>query len=83
MQKESGTNRIQKLKQKWIEHLDRNNMTYREHWTFAVSHGLGCLRAGMYLIIHGFLPCFYEKTGSKLVHELEKDFVERENVINT
>jgi len=58
-------------------------MTYREHWMFAVSHGLGCLKAGMYLLIHGFLPCFYEKAGSKLVHKLEKDFVERENVTNT
>lgn len=58
-------------------------MTYCGHWTFAVSHGLSCIRAGLYLITHGILPCFYEKAGSELIHELEKDFVERENIINT
>jgi hypothetical protein len=71
------------LVKRWKNHLSENKMTYREHWMFAVGHGYCCIKAGLYLIIHGFLPCFYEKTGSKLVHELEKDFIERENVINT
>lgn len=71
------------LVKQWQNHLSHNKMTYCEHWTFAVGHGLGCIKAGWYLIIHGFFPCFYEKTGSKLVHKLEQDFVERENVINT
>lgn len=70
------------LVNKWKEHLDRNDMTYCKHWVFAVGHGLVCLRAGVYLCIHGFLPCFYRHAGSKLVHHLEKDFVEREHELN-
>ena len=70
------------LKKKWAEHLDRNDMTYWSHWRFAVGHGFHCMRAGIYLCIHGFLPCFYRHAGSKLVHRLEKEFVERENELN-
>lgn len=71
------------LVNKWRDHLKDNHMTYCEHFVFAVGHGLSCLRAGIYLIIHGFLPCFYRKAGSKLIHRLEKDFIERENEFNT
>lgn len=74
---------IQKLNHKWQNHLNHNKMTYCEHWVFAVGHGCSCIKAGCYLIIHGFFPCFYEKAGSKLVHKLEQDFIERENVTNT
>ena len=70
------------LSKRWKEHLDRNDMTYCKHWVFAEGHGLVCLRAGIYLCIHGFLPCFYRHAGSKLVHHLEKDFVEREHELN-
>lgn len=65
---------MQSLVNRWNKHLAENNMTYREHWLFAVSHGISCIFAGIYLIIHGFLPCFYRHTGSELVHQLEKDF---------
>lgn len=63
------------LVKKWVEHLNENNMTYCEHWKFAVSHGISCILAGFYLIIHGTLPCFYRHAGSELIHQLEKDFV--------
>jgi len=56
-------------------------MTYCEHFVFAVGHGLGCIRAGIYLCIHGILPCFYRHAGSKLVHKLEIDFVDHEEEI--
>lgn len=60
--------------QRWKKHLSDNNMTYREHWKFAVGHGLICLEAGLLLIIHGFFPCFFEHTGSFLVRKLQKSF---------
>jgi hypothetical protein len=62
------------LRKRWKKHLSENKMTYREHWKFAVSHGLICLEAGLFLIIHGFLPCFLERTGSALVRKLQKSF---------
>ena len=60
--------------EQWNEHLKENRMTYRGHWKFAVGHGLLCLKAGLYLIIHGFFPCFYQRAGSELVSKLAEDF---------
>jgi hypothetical protein len=62
------------LSKRWRYHLKDNNMTYREHWKFAVSHGILCVKAGLLLIIHGFLPCFFEKAGSLLVKVLHRSF---------
>jgi hypothetical protein len=70
---------MQSLVKKWFLHLHNNNMTYCEHFKFAVGHGLLCIKAGLYLIIHGLFPCFYQHAGSELVHKLEKIFVDREN----
>lgn len=62
------------LVKKWKDHLVENNMTYREHFVFALGHGFQCIRAGLYLIIHGIFPCFYQSAGSNLVHKLNKVF---------
>jgi hypothetical protein len=57
-------------------HLRNNKQTYREHFVFAGGHGLRCLRAAAYLLIHSVLPCFFERAGSRLVERMEKDFVD-------
>jgi hypothetical protein len=49
-------------------------MTYAQHWKFAVGHGLLCLEAGLFLIVHGFFPCFFQRAGSVLVRILNKSF---------
>lgn len=72
---------MQSLVKKWYNHLSQNNMTYCGHFKFAVGHGLTCLKAGCYLIIHGIFPCFYQHAGSELVHELEKVFTDREHLL--
>ena len=72
---------MQSLVKKWRSHLHGNNMTYLDHFRFAVGHGITCLKAGLYLIVHGLFPCFYQHAGSELVHELEKDFTRREQTI--
>lgn len=70
------------LRKKWNEHLNENNMTYWQHLKFAVGHGLICIRAGIYLCIHGLLPCFRRRAGTRLVQRLEKVFTEREYELN-
>ena len=70
------------LRKKWNEHLSENNMTYWQHFRFAIGHGLICIRAGVYLCIHGMLPCFRRRAGTKLVQRLEKVFTEREYELN-
>ena len=64
------------LKKRWSKHLSDNSMSYGSHFMFAVGHGIRCIKAGILLVIHGFLPCFYRKAGSKLVYRLSKEFTE-------
>lgn len=62
------------LHKKWTNHLKENNMTYIEHMIFALFYGICCLLAGLYLIIHSVLPCFFPTAGSDLVTKLSKRF---------
>lgn len=59
-------------------HLRRNRQTYVQHLLFAGGHGVRCLRAGWYLLIHAIAPCFFERAGSTLVRAMEKDFTEHQ-----
>jgi len=62
------------LYHKWIQHLKENNMTYFQHLVFAFFYGSCCLLAGLYLIIHSVLPCFFATVGSDLVTRLNLIF---------
>lgn len=62
------------LRKKWIHHLQSNNMTYIDHLGFALFYGLCCLLAGLLLITHSILPCFFPTAGSDLVKKLSKRF---------
>jgi hypothetical protein len=67
---------------KWKQHLIENEMTYREHLLFAISHGVLCLEAGMLLIIHGLFPCVFQKAGSALIDKLNQSFNQHKQEVN-
>jgi len=73
---------VEKLINQCEEHLKNNHMTYTEHFRFSSFHGCLCIKAGFLLFAHSILPCFFQKAGSRLVHRLEKVFIEREHEIN-
>lgn len=62
------------LYQRAVEHLRENKMTYREHFRFAGGHGLRCLKAAGYLVVHAIAPCWFRRAGSQLVERMERDF---------
>ena len=64
------------LYRKAVEHLRENKMTYREHFRFAGGHGLRCLKAAGYLVVHAIAPCWFRRAGSQLVERMERDFNE-------
>lgn len=64
------------LYQRAVEHLRENKMTYREHLRFAGGHGLRCLKAAGYLVVHAIAPCWFRRAGSQLVERMEQDFVD-------
>jgi hypothetical protein len=65
------------------EHLKENNMTYYQHFKFAVFHGLVCILAGFCLIIHAVLPCIFQTAGSDLVQSLAIVFKKRRRIDDT
>lgn len=65
------------IKEKWIDHLKENNMTYIQHMRFAVFYGCICFVAGFCLILHSILPCFFQNTGSDLVRIMASVFKKR------
>lgn len=66
-----------KIKEKWNNHLQENNMTYIEHMAFAMFYSCYCLMAGIYLAIHALLPCFFQTAGSDLISKLSERFKNR------
>ena len=66
---------------KSIKHLKDNNMSYYEHIKFAGKHGLSCVKAGIFLIIHGLIPALFPRAGSKLVNKLNKNFTEHNEIL--
>ena len=67
---------------KSVEHLQENNMGYWEHLLFASGHGIRCIKAGILLILHSFIPALFPKTGSILVKKLNKSFTDHKDWIN-
>jgi hypothetical protein len=61
---------------KSIDHLKENNMSYTQHFVFAITHGVKCIKAGLFLISHAVIPALFSKTGSNLVNQLNKNFVD-------
>ena len=49
---------MKNLIENWKTHLEENNMTYWQHWKFAMS-------CSITLFIHAFLPCFLKDYASK------------------
>jgi hypothetical protein len=74
---------MNKLIQKARNHLVKNNMSYYGHFVFAFGYGLVSMKAGILLCLHSILPCFFEHAGSRLVHKLEKVFIEREDELKS
>jgi hypothetical protein len=65
------------------EHLTENNMTYYQHFKFAVFFGCLSLVAGFCLIVHAFFPCWFQTTGSDLVGLMANVFKKRKQIDDT
>lgn len=54
----------------FIKHPEEQNMTYFEHLKHAFSYGVQALSCSIIFIVHGFIPCLFEKTGSIMIDQL-------------
>ncbi len=44
--------------------------TYPQHFMFASRFGLKLIGAGLAAMVHGLLPCVFERTASSVIKEL-------------
>jgi hypothetical protein len=61
----------------FTEHPSSVNETYFQHLRFATLFGVKMLIGGMACIIHAILPFCFQKTGSRLLLNMTKCFIER------
>jgi Family of unknown function (DUF6356) len=64
------------LQRIFISHPAAVNETYLEHLGSASSFGTRMIAGGVACLIHGLIPCWFERTGSNQVRRLYDRMVE-------
>ena len=54
----------------FVKHPEEQNMTYFEHLKHACCYSVQALGCSLVFMVHGFVPCLFEKTGSVMVYRL-------------
>ena len=54
----------------FIKHPEEQNMTYFEHLKHACCYSVQALGCSLVFMVHGIVPCLFEKTGSVMVDRL-------------
>jgi len=64
------------------QHLRENDMTYWEHFRFASSYGIKCIKAGCLLILHSIIPAYFSKAGATITNLLNKVFTDQNEYLH-
>ena len=54
----------------FVKNPEVQNMTYFEHLKHACSYSVQALGCSLVFMVHGFVPCLFEKTGSIMIQRL-------------
>ena len=54
----------------FVKHPEEQSMTYFGHLKHACSYGVQALGCSLVFMVHGFVPCLFEKTGSVMIQHL-------------
>jgi hypothetical protein len=64
-----------------IEHLKYAKQNYFSHFIDTVNYSFTSLKASVFFIIHGFIPCIFTKKGSDIIHQLDEIIIEKRSNI--
>jgi hypothetical protein len=54
----------------FVKHPEEQNMTYFQHLKHACCYSVQALGCSLVFMVHGIVPCLFEKTGSIMVKRL-------------
>ena len=54
----------------FVKHPEEQNMTYFQHLKHACCYSVRALGCSLVFMVHGFVPCLFEKTGSIMIQRL-------------
>jgi len=63
----------------FIKHPEEQKMTYFEHLKHACCYSVQALGCSLVFMVHGIVPCLFEKTGSVMVDRLHIQLHEAKN----
>ena len=58
------------LQKFFLDHPRSVDETYLQHFAFASLFSIRLFGAALAALVHALLPCAFEKTASKIVHDL-------------
>jgi hypothetical protein len=62
----------------FLKHPHKENMTYFEHLYRAISISVRLSMASFYLLVHGFIPSYFEYNGSEIIKQVYQEVNKRE-----
>lgn len=68
------SSKINSIVFKLNEHPFKNNMTYFQHFKYAIKMSSKLAYASCCLIIHAFYPNLFENTATDIIKEIYKDY---------
>lgn len=59
----------------FTKHPEENELTYTEHFRRSIKFSIKMFYGSTALFIHAFFPFLFEKTGSRIVMELDDEMI--------
>lgn len=63
----------------FVKHPEEQKMTYFQHLKHACCYSVQALGCSLVFMVHGIVPCLFEKTGSIMVDRLHIQLHEAKN----
>ena len=63
----------------FVKHPEEQNMTYFQHLKHACCYSVQALGCSLVFMVHGIVPCLFEKTGSIMLDRLHIQLYEAKN----
>ena len=65
----------------FYKHPEDEGMTYSEHLVRACCLGTKMMYGGLCLLVHGLIPGFHQRTGTRIINQLQEEIQLKKYVV--